>query len=328
MGAAGSTEDNNSSSLDMTDKKIMSSPNNSSNSTKKGIRVAHIGNSIQYYNDCPRLLEHLFRLYYQSDDGAVVHQDSCLRGGASLTSLPKKGNGMAEKFHTPTALRPDGTYDVGSPTVASLLSSGAWDVVVMNDHTQAPAREEQRAASLTSLQEIYLPLLTSKSSFPSVVVFLMTAAYRQPVKNADELGSFEEFTQKLHEGYQTYQQVVPNSKIAPVGWAFAHLHKENHDMWERLYAHDGFHPSPHGTLLEAYVLFATITGEAPPTTYSPEEFWKRARYMQPPDEPKGPLPLPTEEDASLLRGVACMVCNVATNGTCLDDEDEDTQSRL
>jgi hypothetical protein len=48
------------------------------NDTTSIIRVAHIGNSIQYYNDCPRLLQQLLEERFQK----FVVQDSCLRGGA------------------------------------------------------------------------------------------------------------------------------------------------------------------------------------------------------------------------------------------------------
>lgn len=306
--------------------------NSSATSTAKGIKVAHIGNSIQYYNDCPRLLERMFKAYYGPDGpenniNNVVVQDSCLRGGASLVSLPTKGNGMATKFATPNALRPDGTYDIGSPTVQDLLTSNSWDFVIMNDHTQSPARLDSRKNTLKALETVYLPLLQTLDPPNPVVVFLMTAAYRKPVKDADELGSFDEFTEKLQEGYSQYQQMIPNSKVAPVGLAYQYVRNNYPKVdtdgddssifsWEWLYARDDFHPSPHGTLLEAFVLFATIVGEEPPT-YDPS-WWDTARYMQPPDVE--PLPLPTPEEAALLQGVACAICNVGGNLTCVEDE--------
>ena len=88
-----------------------------------GARVAFLGNSIQYYNDTPRFLANLGR-------GSISHPDSCYRGGASLLSLWEDGNGMKRKFATPNAetsrTTVDGkevvVYDVGAPTVRSLLS--------------------------------------------------------------------------------------------------------------------------------------------------------------------------------------------------------------
>ena len=159
-------------------------------SDESSIRVGHLGNSIQYYNDCPRLLEHMLKQRYQQ-----VHQDSCLRGGATIVSLFNKGNGMAKKFATPNTKLPDGTYDIGKPTVKDLITDGtSWDFLIINDHTQSPVREESRVESLEFLAEKYLPLLEEASKAngkEAVVVFLMTVAYRRPVKNSEDLGSFD-----------------------------------------------------------------------------------------------------------------------------------------
>eukprot|EP00934_Nitzschia_sp_Nitz4_P006375 Nitzschia sp. Nitz4//scaffold76_size158648//6831//7808//NITZ4_002526-RA/size158648-processed-gene-0.157-mRNA-1//1//CDS//3329557785//6365//frame0 len=273
------------------------------------IGIAHVGNSIQYYNDCPRLLEHMLRTRYDS-----VFQDSCLRGGATLSSLLVKGNGMARKFGSPTAKRPDGTFDIGSPTVRDLLSSGRVDVVVVNDHTQWPVREDSKRESIEVLKKSYLPLFAEAGS-PEVIL-LMTAAYRKEAKGSGDLGTYDEFTAKLKEGYTEYQGLIPNSKIAPVGLAFQRAKQElpSNDegrfSWETLYAIDDFHPSPHGTLLEAFVLYITIVGAAPPKYDS--KWWATARYFQPSDEQ--PLPLPTNEEASILWKLACQVCGVDVDG--------------
>lgn len=279
------------------------------------IRIAHIGNSIQYYNDCPRLLESIFKDHYGSEKG--VTQDSCLRGGASLVSLWTKGNGMASKFATPNAIRPDGTYDIGRSSVQELLENEKWHFVIMNDHTQSPAREDTKERTLEILSKEYLPLL-SKANKDSIVVFLMTAAYRRPVNGSDDLGSFDEFTRKLEEGYGAYKRIVPNSKVAPVGLAFQHVknhYPQNKECatfsWEMLYASDDFHPSPHGTLLQAFLLFSTIVGQEPPE-YNPS-WWDRARYMQPPEHER--LQLPSIEDGALLRNIACAVCSSSLDGT-------------
>ena len=119
------------------------------------IRVGFIGNSIFYYNDCPRLLEHMLRHSYE---GGVV-QDSCLRGGASLVSILEKGNGMEEKFGTPNAKREDGTYDTGAATVRELLAEEPWDFLILNDHTQAPARTETRDKTIRALKDTYTKLI-------------------------------------------------------------------------------------------------------------------------------------------------------------------------
>eukprot|EP00957_Ditylum_brightwellii_P171565 13061583-Ditylum_brightwellii.AAC.1 len=66
---------------------------------------------------------------------------------------------MQKTFRTPNAIlqtnsgsnkEEDPTYDIGAPTVDALLSK-QWDFVVMNDFTQAPARQSYREASSRAL---------------------------------------------------------------------------------------------------------------------------------------------------------------------------------
>jgi hypothetical protein len=318
---------------------MMSSKSRDMSKDKEYISVAHLGNSIQYYDDLPRFLEHMLTTKFPT-----VRQNSCLRGGATLTSLYKKGNGVATKFSG---------KDIGAPTVKDLLlstpprsislPSTTWDFVIINDHTQSPARMETREESKYTLRTKYAPLLLQQqqqeeeqdddeSSEPATttVIFLQTAAYKSPVKDSDDLGTFDEFTAKLYEGYTEYVDLIRrirddngntlHAKVAPVGLAYQYL-KHNLDddddddtMWAKLYARDDYHPSPHGTFLEACVLYCTMLDEYPPV-YD-VTWWETARYMQPPDQE--PLPLPTDEEANLLRDVAWTVCQKYGG-----DEDDD-----
>ncbi|CAB9514151.1 expressed unknown protein [Seminavis robusta] len=285
---------------------------------RKTIRIAFLGNSIQYFNDCPRLLERMF----QADGGYDgVYQNSCLRGGASIISLFKKGNGMEEKFHTDNALLPDGSYDIGAPTVKDLLLEKDFDFAVINDHTQSPARQESREKTVETLKKDYVPLLVQSSgSSITTPIFIQTAAYRkEEIRGTSDLGDFDHYTQLLQDGYQYYrtkvdaaiqEQQKPESpqsttRIAPVGLAYSHIYHPDKALWERLYHRDDFHPSPHGTLLQAYILFITMTEREPPTIYN-TTWWNRARRMQPPSEE--PLPIPTLAEAKELRQIAIQVC--------------------
>ena len=276
-----------------------------SNHTFDSFKIAYLGNSIQYYNDMPRLLEHMLKRRFKN-----VRQDSCLRGGATIPSLWEKGNGMARKFATDAAKKEDGTYDIGAPTVQALLGEETWDVVIVNDHTQSPARPEKRAESMQALKEQYIPMCTNNKV--SKIIFLQTAAYKTPVKDSGDLGTFDEFTEKVWHGYQEYAKLVRQegkkseleAKVAPVGMAYQAIRKQDHDLWARLYARDDFHPSLHGTFLEASVVYCTIVGEKAPVYDS--SWWKTARYMQPPDT--DPLPLPTDTEAATLRDVAWNFC--------------------
>jgi hypothetical protein len=265
------------------------------------VRVAFMGNSILYFNDCPRLVEHMLRSKFQ-----FVEQDSCLRGGTSLPELWEQGNGMRSRFGV-------GCSDLGKPTVKKLLSSSKkFNFVVMNDYTQAPARPELRNETVLALKELYSPLLQQHE----VVVFLQTAAYRAPAKNSSEIGDVPEFTSKIREGCEEYVDTLkqmrhPDVRLAPVGDAYYYLYQNNPVMWNKLFYFDDFHPSPHGTWLEACVLFCTMLQQEPPAYQ--DQFFSSARYMQPKETE--PMPLPTEEEAEELRQVACTVCGIATATT-------------
>ena len=294
------------------------------------IQIAFVGNSMFYFNDCPRLME---QMLIQSKLWDEVHQDSCLRGGASLQSLWQDGNGMQNKFSTPAAVRSAGSktkkYDIGAPTVKSLLSDmqphsdnqKCLNVIIMNDQTQSPARPETRKATLRVLRDKYLPLVVKQKSKECrvVILFMQTPAYQvEGIRDTDDLGDFDNFTNLLAQGYETYRQLVlqhdyeepsmiDDCQVAPVGEAYRYIRNADEALWEKLYySYDKFHPSAHGTWLQACVLFATLTGRAPPDYQA--QWWNVARYMQRPG--KDSMPLPTKKEAEQLRQVACRVCNI------------------
>jgi hypothetical protein len=289
---------------------LMSNDDTCTNNEEE-FRVAFLGNSMLYFNDCPRLFEQMLMTRYVNKK---VRQDSCLRGGASLVSLWEKGNGMGTKFATPPAALPNSNeYDIGALTVQALLSEGT-NVVVLNDHTKSPARTKTRQSALAILREKYLPLFKQQqqNNCNLLVIFIQTPAYRFPnMLNTEDLGDFDEYTDRLAEGYREYMQLIKQDnqldcRVAPVGEAFRWLRRENSKLWEKLYSWDNFHPSPHGTWLQACVLYCTLIREAPPM-YQPT-WWDQSRYMQPPDQ--DPLPRPTLAEAEELRQVAWRVCGV------------------
>jgi len=426
-----------------------------------GFRVAHIGNSIQYYNDCPRLLERMLlqdsvhRVNNNNNNNNRVYQDSCLRGGATLPSLWWDGNGMRRKFserlndvHDGVGVGVGVVVDIGAPTVRDLLlhknhktkkkcgndsdndsdnDNKYWDFVVMNDHTQSPVRNETKQQSKVALETLYLPTIvtgmkesvriatpvtgtgtgtiatpgtgTSTTTDPAcststststingtkhtktttttcTVIFLQTAAYKSPVQNSSDLGSFDEYTELLIQGYDEYAELVKKfndnlqqeqkqqqrqqphtvglkATVAPLGEAHRSIRREHPKLWsDSLYANDDFHPSPHGTWLQACLLYCIVTGgrkfdcgeryhgsngdgdggdtnddtdndhagasSPPPAAAGIRGWWeKTARYMQP--RAHDPLPLPTNEEAAYLSDVA--------HRTYLDQQEKERRTR-
>lgn len=286
-------------------------PLSSSSRSSSSVRVAFLGNSILYFNDCPRLLQQMLETRHSH-----VEQDSCLRPSANLSRLWKDGNGMHKRFRTLAALRDDGvSYDFGASTVQELLlrnivaNSDSWDFIVLNDHTRAPVHHETKNATKEILSKHYVELFGS-----SKVILLQTAAYREPkIHDSEDLGSFEEFSTRLQTGYNEYalflKKLGVECQVAPFGQAVRHLHSHNPDLWRKTYSSDSFHPSPHGTWMMACVLFCTLLRQPPPP-YNPG-WWKSSRFFESP-----PMPLPTHGEGQELRRVACFVCEVtAPEGT-------------
>jgi hypothetical protein len=308
-----------------------------------------------------------------------VVQDSCLRGGATLSSLYTHGNGMTTKFQTPAAQiqlsqlistlpkqlfstnanlictndannsvndnKPTETttkpsldsahsqshshtkssssssslhYDIGSHTVQKMLQSRTnWDFIILNDHTQGPARLSSRKQTQRTLRTKYIPLILqqqqTKDKSHTKVITIQTPAYqKEKIKDSDDLGNFVHFTDLLAEGTAAYVQTLrdaglTNAHVAPVGEAYRYIYNTNRTLWNLLYSWDHFHPSPYGTYLQICVLYCIMFQQCLPIDYN-EHYWSYSRYMQPIDEE--PLPKPTLEEAKELRRVACIVTGI------------------
>ena len=114
----------------------------SGGSGRSPLRVAFAGNSFIYYNDLPRVFEAFFA------PGDVV-TTSCLRGGATITSLCELGNGMGKKFATANGLLPDGSYDVGvwhpeNAAVPTLFVARSTSLSWARRPARKPARGSRR----------------------------------------------------------------------------------------------------------------------------------------------------------------------------------------
>ena len=271
----------------------------------RGVRIAFVGNSIQYYYDVPRLMEALC--------GVRIVQDSCFGSGATLPSLLAEGSSMRDDFgSSPRAKRADGTLDVGAPTVSALLLGAApWDYCVLNDVTLGPAREATRDASVAALVSEYAPMLRQCGARP---ILLMNYAYREPVRNdrvdSTDLGDHATLTHRLREGLETYAAalvaVLPAAqapRVAPLGMAMLAVQEERPGLWRDLFHPDHRHLSARGAFFQACVLHCTILSSVPPAVDDPSALYVRARCLgwDAPDASNAP---PTVEEAEYLIRVA------------------------
>lgn len=295
---------------------------------RRNLRIAFAGNSIIFIHDGPGLLVAMLESSSEYDS---VEYDACLSPGASLVTLwrdyaddPMIAGGCFPNFST---------TNHGTMTMERLLVGDKdaqsqqkqqrqhqqWDFVVMNDQTRAPAFAGSRYSALKILKSKYAPKLYQAGATP---IFLQTAAYRsEKARTAVGLGSFESFTQKLTEGYQTYaktlidhfalensvqQQTTLQNRsypseaiVAPVGNSYAYLlhNPGKFDLFDKLYLDDDVHPSPYGTWLQSCVLYSIISGKAPPP-YS-TKFWKTKSGHR-----RTQYPIPSPDEGRVLRDVA------------------------
>jgi hypothetical protein len=88
------------------------------NSPSAAVRVAFVGNSMMYYNDFPRFVTTL-------SGGRISHQESCLHGDATLSSLLISGNGMYRIWDTGNARVYNNVstiHDFGACSVPQMLT--------------------------------------------------------------------------------------------------------------------------------------------------------------------------------------------------------------
>lgn len=250
--------------------------------TSKAVSIFYVGNSIIQVNNTPRFM-HYLRNAAQGSESAL-NWSAFLRGGQTLKTLVNQGMNFG---HFPKL-----------------------DYVIMNDQTQYPARTFNRNIVVQSMIQDYFPMFQSSGAIP---VFIVTAAYRKKVKGSADLGSVENFTKLLVEGYEAYaaelEKRLPAAQkpiLAPVGLAYLQVYKERPEMWVKLFAWDSYHPAAQGTFLQCCVLYRVIFGELPPKHVAVQETDKEVetmwvRLMNPQDQTYS---APTIAEAEYLWDVA------------------------
>ncbi|CAB9523045.1 expressed unknown protein [Seminavis robusta] len=278
---------------------LRTAPNPAQRSTsipqeEKIIRYASVGNSMLSWSNFQRILEQVFLAA-----GYKVQRDSYLRLGCSLSSLYYGWFNQLETIFS---------YIGWTNLQGVFVNNEQWDFIMFNDRTQWPARDESRQETVGVLKEIYAPLLMDHQP-QAIPIFLQTMAHKEPnISFSEDLGDFDEFSQRLIDGIALYKRTLdkllgrdPDSndatRIAPMGRAYIIGRKKYPELWETMYSEDGFHMSQKGAVLQSFLMFWTITGEAPPP-YDPTwwDFLTRRQYQR--------SDLPNEEEAALLYEVA------------------------
>ena len=139
------------------------------------------------------------------------------------------------------------------------IAEGKWDLVVLQEQSQLP--------SLPGFRDEYLRagVLLSQSvrKANSNCLLFETWGRREGDKQNPKLNpDFAAMQKRLTEGYTALGERTA-TPIAPVGQAWAIVHDESPELFAKLYARDGSHPSPLGAYLTGAVFYAAITGKDP-----------------------------------------------------------------
>mmetsp|Transcript_4730 Transcript_4730/g.6576 ORF Transcript_4730/g.6576 Transcript_4730/m.6576 type:complete len:367 (-) Transcript_4730:409-1509(-) len=268
--------------------------------------IAFFGNSMQYYNDSPRLVELVLREIY-NDTTTQELQDSFLRGGANLEELWRNSREVPSHF---------GVIDPGASSADALLQK-EWSHVVLQDDVNFVVHPDQRTKSLQALEKLYLPVLTSHSPQPTILL-LETFPQQQARmrERTARMGDYDTYADAIVEGYTSYASLIRSAglscRVIPLGRALNELRTEQPDFWvDHVYHTDHIHPSPHTTWLQVCLIIAMTTGRAPTVwdTDLATQWQQEARFWQHTDA-RGSLnttflPLPTSQEAEILRQLAC-----------------------
>merc|ERR1712098_719117 len=195
------------------------------NTTKN---ILFLGNSYTYFNDLPGMVGSL-----ASAAGVSATVKSVAPGGQTL-----------------------GGHVSGS---LGHITSGDWDVVIIQDQSQRPSFPEGYVYNYI-IPEAKTIVDTIRAKNPCTVpVFFLTWGKRdgdtQNCNNGNYFCTFEGIQDRLTKNYKNLACLNQPARVAPAGEAWRHY--SNRDV---LFVGDGSHPSPMGTYLTACTMLETIWG--------------------------------------------------------------------
>jgi len=198
------------------------------------MRLLFIGNSHTYYNSLPELL----RLLAEANGESVDYQTSF--GGSYTLRDHWQGEG------------------------ARLVEAGPWDAIILQPSGTEPLIHEARqtleyagrfAERIHQQEARCLWFMTQAYGAHSPSVRARVAS--MPPEAAERLEQMDEAIEALFHEIQS----AHGGEIVPVGRAWRHLQQQS--AAPQLYAPDGYHPAPLGSLLGAMVHYDVIFGQLP-----------------------------------------------------------------
>ncbi|GEM_PF-1169000 len=188
------------------------------------LRVLFIGNSYTYCNDLPGIVAQL-----AATNGRAIVCESLTCGGATFQD-------HCERF---------GALDH--------IASGAWDVVVLQNHSFEPVGNPSNMFVHGSR------LCHAAEQAGARTVLLLTWAYAGPRgSNAAEAVLVPVMQERLNAAYYQLAHEM-GADVAPAGRAFEVV-RAAHPDW-RLHMPDNSHPAPPGSYLAGLALYSTLFKE-------------------------------------------------------------------
>ncbi len=189
------------------------------------VRVLFIGNSYTSVNDLPGTFAGLAR-----SAGFAVDSSAIDPGGQTLAG------------------------HLADPSVTAAITSGRWNVVVLQEQSEIPAASDAVAATMTPAVSSLVRTIRSSHAAPFL---LETWAHRDgwPDRGLDRAA--------MQAAIDASYEAIGSSlgvPVAPVGraWQRATADAPSIVLWQD----DGSHPTSAGTYLAAAVLLRTVTGRS------------------------------------------------------------------
>lgn len=193
-------------------------------------RVLCIGNSFTYYHSCPTMLKEI-----AWNEGHYLDMTSSLKGGRTM------------KQHQTLV------------TTIDAVKAGDYDVVFLQDQSQAAARlgkDAVKYASLVNDLDVMAKMIKEESPECS---FFLEWTWAFPAKEYGGFGSLKNFDDYAEKGIQGFVDVLPDAEVSPIGKAFRLCREEHPDIM--LYHTDGHHQSEYGSYLKSCINYLMIFGE-------------------------------------------------------------------
>ena len=216
------------------------------------VRVLFIGNSYTHFNKLPDDIQKI-----AATQKIILLYQACVRGGYSF----KKHLQKQEEIE--------------------IIKEGKWDFVILQEHSEAPAKPTEVVAQETYPYARALDSLVHVYNPKAHVIFYMTWAHKDgclsPIADYPLIDTYTGMQERLKTSYleMAYQN---NAWCAPVGMVWQQVRRERPDYV--LYWQDRTHPSPLGTYLAANVIFSTMFQKPYQTSYLKNLQTEQAEYIQ------------------------------------------------